>query len=54
LELGFESEHHPAKSAYEVDAEEMLPEYDFSRAIPNKLASRYASDNVAVLDPERG
>jgi len=28
LELGFESERHPAKSASEVDAEEMLPEYE--------------------------
>jgi hypothetical protein len=33
--------------------EEMLPEYDFSRARPNKDAARYASNSIVVtLDPD--
>lgn len=37
----------------QVDADEILPEYDFSRARPNKYASRYAAgSNVVVLDPD--
>jgi len=36
-----------------VEADEILPEYDFSRARPNKYASRYAAgSNVVVLDPD--
>jgi hypothetical protein len=35
------------------DPDEILPEYDFSRARPNKYASRYAAgSNVVVLDPD--
>lgn len=37
----------------QVDADEILPEYDFSHARPNKYASRYAAgSNVVVLDPD--
>ena len=36
-----------------VDAEDILPEYDFSRARPNKFASRYKTDSlVVVLEPD--
>jgi len=30
-----------SKTEKEPDADEILPEYDFSRASPNKYASRY-------------
>ncbi len=34
-------------------ADEILPEYDFSRAAPNKFASRYAAGSrVVVLEPD--
>ncbi len=33
--------------------DEILPEYDFSRARPNKYASRYAKGGVVItLDPD--
>jgi hypothetical protein len=33
--------------------DEILPEYDFSRAQPNKYASRYAAGSVVVvLEPD--
>jgi hypothetical protein len=32
-----------------VDVDEILPEYDFSRAGPNKYASRYAAGSVVVV-----
>lgn len=36
-----------------VRADEILPEYDFSKARPNKYASRYAAgSSVIVLDPD--
>jgi hypothetical protein len=36
-----------------VDADEILPEYDFSRARLNPYASRYASGSVVVvLEPD--
>ena len=36
-----------------VDADEILPEYDFSRASRNKYASRYAAGSaVIVLEPD--
>lgn len=36
-----------------VDHAEILPEYDFSRASPNKYASRYAAGSaVVVLEPD--
>ena len=37
----------------QVDADEILPEYDFSRAAPNKYASRYIKGSaVVVLEPD--
>ena len=42
-----------SREAGSVDADEILPEYDFSRARPNKYASRFAKDSIAVvLDPD--
>ena len=36
-----------------VDIDEILPQYDFSRAKPNKFAARYAQgSNVVVLEPD--
>ena len=36
-----------------VRADEVLPEYDFSRSRPNKYASRYAKGTLVVtLDPD--
>jgi hypothetical protein len=41
------------QEAGRVDADEILPEYDFSRAGPNKYASRYAAGSiVVVLEPD--
>ena len=40
-------------AAAKVDGEEILPEYDFSRAMPNKFAARFAAGgNVVVLEPD--
>ena len=37
----------------QVDADEILPEYDFSRAARNKYATRYAAGSaVVVLEPD--
>lgn len=42
-----------AREARKVDIGEILPEYDFSRAKPNKFANRYAAgSNVVVLEPD--
>jgi hypothetical protein len=39
--------------ASRVAADEILPEYDFSRALRNKYASRYAEGSaVVVLEPD--
>jgi hypothetical protein len=36
-----------------VPADDILPEYDFSKAAPNKYAARYAAGSVVVvLEPE--
>jgi hypothetical protein len=36
-----------------VDRDEILPEYDFSRARPNKYAARYKTGSaVVVLEPD--
>jgi hypothetical protein len=36
-----------------VDTDDILPEYDFSRARPNKYASRYKEGaSVVTLDPD--
>ena len=41
------------KATGRADADEILPEYDFSRASPNKYASRYAAGSaVVVLEPD--
>ena len=41
------------KGAGRIDVDEILPEYDFSRARPNKYASRYAAGSmVVVLEPD--
>jgi hypothetical protein len=41
------------KGTGQVDADNILPEYDFSRALPNKYASSYAAGSaVVVLDPD--
>jgi hypothetical protein len=41
------------KATVPADADEILPEYDFSRAVPNKYASRYAAGStVVVLEPD--
>jgi hypothetical protein len=37
----------------QVGPDDVLPEYDFRRARPNKYASRYAKDSIVVtLDPD--
>ena len=42
-----------SKATGRTDADEILPEYDFSRAKPNKYASRYAAGSaVVVLEPD--
>lgn len=39
--------------ARQIGVDEVLPEYDFSRARANKYASRYAKDSIVVtLDPD--
>lgn len=41
------------EAADPADADEILPEYDFSRASRNKYASRYAAGSaVVVLEPD--
>jgi hypothetical protein len=36
-----------------IDADDILPQYDFKRASPNKFASRYAAGStVIVLEPD--
>ena len=41
------------KIARQVDPDEILPEYDFSRSSRNKYASRYAAGStVVVLEPD--
>jgi hypothetical protein len=41
------------RKASRADADEILPEYDFSRSSPNKYASRYAAGSaVVVLEPD--
>jgi Trm5-related predicted tRNA methylase len=41
------------KASKQADADEILPEYDFSHASRNKYASRYAAGSaVVVLEPD--
>ena len=45
----------PTKSGVQkrIASEEILAEYDFSKAMPNKYASRYATgSSVVVLEPD--
>ena len=47
------NERSKIRRTAKVDPEEILPEYDFSRARPNKYASRYAAgSSVVVLEPD--
>ena len=40
-------------AADQVPGDEILPEYDFSRARPNPYAARYAKGSIVVnLDPD--
>lgn len=42
-----------AKRVREVDHDEILPEYDFSKGRRNKYAARYAEGtNLILLDPD--
>jgi hypothetical protein len=42
-----------SKGTDPVGADEILPEYDFSRAAPNKYAPQYAAGSaVVVLEPD--
>ncbi len=46
-------EDRKSRDAGRVDVDEILPEYDFSHARPNKYASRYAAGSiVVVLEPD--
>ena len=46
-------EQSRGRKAGRDDIDEILPEYDFSRARPNKYASRYAAGSiVVVLEPD--
>lgn len=41
------------RETHRVDVDEILPEYDFSHARPNKYASRYSPGSlVVVLEPD--
>jgi len=40
-------ERRKARSIAQVDLDEILPEYNFSRARPNEYAARYASPGKA-------
>ncbi len=45
--------HNKGEATDRVDADEILPEYDFSRSARNKFASRYSAGSaVVVLDPD--
>jgi hypothetical protein len=42
-----------AVKSHQVDADEILPEYDFSHSRPNEYASRYAAgSNIVKLEPD--
>lgn len=46
-------ENRKGREVGRADVHEILPEYDFSRARPNKYASRYAAGTmVVVLEPD--
>lgn len=46
-------EHRKGRKTNRVGVDEILPEYDFTRARRNKYASRYATGSVVVvLEPD--
>jgi hypothetical protein len=46
-------ENSKGQETQRTDVDEILPEYDFSRARPNKYAARYAPGSlVVVLEPD--
>lgn len=46
-------QHSRGQEAGLGNVDEMLPEYDFSRARPNKYAARYTAGSVVVvLEPD--
>ena len=46
-------EQNKGREAGQVDLDEILPEYDFSRSRPNRYASSYAAGSiVVVLEPD--
>jgi hypothetical protein len=48
-----EKAHKKSKAAGRLDRDEIMPEYDFSRAQPNRFASQYAAGSmVVVLEPD--
>jgi len=45
--------HGKSREVSQVDLDEILPEYNFSRSRPNKYASHYAAGSiVVVLEPD--
>jgi len=40
--------HHRTHAADRSDLEEILPEYDFSRALPNKYAAAYWASKIEM------
>jgi hypothetical protein len=48
-----EKARRKSKTASRLDRDEIMPEYDFRHARPNKFAAQYASGSmVVVLDPD--
>ena len=48
-----EKAHRKGGATGRLGRDEIMPEYDFSRARPNKFASQYASGSmVVVLEPD--
>ena len=43
----------PEEAVSHIDPDEILPEYDFSRARPNKYAPRYRKFEISLRDRER-
>jgi hypothetical protein len=53
LGQSMKKERRKSREAGRGNADEILPEYDFSHARPNKYASRYAAGSmVVVLEPD--
>jgi hypothetical protein len=42
-------EHRKRREPGRADVDDILPEYDFSRARPNKYVSRYAAGSIVVV-----